>query len=191
MLPSTTARRACALLLAVAMPYTGAAHAQDHAAGEGRSVAGAQEFLRQVLPGNRYASTMMSELLERAGREGLRGHFEPLPPIFDAAPLAECRSLLLADIRATDLVVRDPATGEAAVSALAELVGDEVVGSPDGFDFGSIRALRQSGNRVQLRFAGEQSDAVLYLEGEEIAARVRTALDYLRRHCDASAATGF
>ncbi|MGJ4729921.1 hypothetical protein [Luteimonas sp. SDU101] len=188
---SITAGRACALLLAIAIPCAGVAHARDHATGGARSVAGAQEFLRQVLPGNRYASTMMSEILERAGREGLRAHFEPLPPIFDAAPLAKCRSLLLADIRATDLVVRDPATGEAAVSALAELVNDEVVGSPDGFDFGSIRALRQSGNRVLLRFAGEQSDAVLYLEGEETAARVHTALDYLRRHCDASAATGF
>ncbi|MDH7452189.1 hypothetical protein QF205_03710 [Luteimonas composti] len=183
--------RACALVLAIAALGAGAAHAQDGAVGEGRSIASAQEFLRQVLPGNRYASTMMSEILERAGRQGLRGHFEPLPPVFDAAPLAECRSLLLADIRATDLVVRDPATGERAVSALADLVDDNAVGSPDGFDFGSIRALRQSGNRVLLRFAGEQSDAVLYLEGEEMAARVHAALDYLRRHCDASAATGF
>ncbi|MGJ4802957.1 hypothetical protein [Luteimonas sp. SDU82] len=71
------------------------------------------------------------------------------------------------------------------------MVNDEMVGSPDGFDFGSLRALRQSRTRVLLRFAGEQPDAVLYLEGEEIAARVHTALDYLRRHCDASAATGF
>jgi len=32
---------------------------------------------------------------------------------------------------------------------------------------------------------------VLHLEGEEIAGRVRTALDFLRQACDATAATGF
>ena len=37
-----------------------------------RSVASAQEFLRQVLPGNRYVSTMMTGILRRAAR-GPRG----------------------------------------------------------------------------------------------------------------------
>ena len=187
-------RRAGACILAVAvLAVLAAAGAQAHAAAAApaRSVASAQEFLRQVLPGNRYVSTAMTEIVVRAGREGLRGSFEPLPVIIDAEPLAECRSLLLADISATDLVVHDPSAGDTAVSALAELLRDELVGSPDGFDLGSIRELRQSGSRVYLRFAGEQLDAVVHLEGEEIAGRVHAAFDYLRRHCDPASATGF
>src|SRR5690606_16996996 len=122
---------------------------------------------------------MMSGIVEKARREGLRADFEPLPLIFDADPVAECRSMLLADIDPTDLGGRDPDTHGAAVSR------------PDGFDFGSIRQARHSGARVYLRFAGEQLDAVVHLEGEEIAGRVHAAFDYLRRHCDPAAATGF
>jgi len=185
-----TAGRACACILASMALVMAGAQARGDAAPQ-RSVAGAQEFLRQVLPGNRYVSTLMTEILEKARREGLRGSYEPLPLIVDVGPVAECRSMLLADIEPTDLVVRDPATGEGAVSSLADLVSDGMVGSPDGFHFGSIRALRQSGSRVHLRFAGEQLDAVVHMEGEEIAARVYEAFDYLRRHCDPAAATGF
>src|SRR5690606_18373862 len=127
-------RRAGACILAVAvLAVLAAAGAQAHAAAAAaapaRSVASAQEFLRQVLPGNRYVSTAMTEIVVRAGREGLRGSFEPLPVIIDAEPLAECRSLLLADISATDLVVHDPSAGDTAVSALAELMQDDLVGS--------------------------------------------------------------
>ena len=69
--------RACALVLAIAALGAGAAHAQDGAAGEGRSIASAQEFLRQVLPGNRYASTMMSEnsAIEWMSRSDIRRPF--------------------------------------------------------------------------------------------------------------------
>lgn len=175
-----------ALLAALA-----AGDAQGQEAAGTRSIASAQEFLRQVLPGNRYASTVMGEILARATREGLRGHFEPLPEIFDADPLEECRSYLLSDTGVTDFIVRDPASGDVLATPLAELMRDDIIGSPDGFHFGSIRALSHSGSRVAMRFAGEQEDAVLYLEGAEIAARVHDALDYLRRHCDTSAATGF
>jgi hypothetical protein len=189
--------RACAWLLALLALAAAGAPAYGEApdgAGAGapqRSIASAQEFLRQVLPGNRYVSTFMAGLLEKARREGLRGSFEPLPVIVDANPVAECRSMLLADIEGTDFVVRDRATGDGAVSNLADLVNDGLVGSPDGFDFGSIRALHRAGPRVHLRFAGEQLDAVVHMEGEEIAGRVYEAFDYLRRRCDAAAATGF
>jgi len=44
---------------------------------------------------------------------------------------------------------------------------------------------------VTLRFAGERHDAVVYMEGEEIARRVHGAFDYLRVHCDTAASTGF
>ena len=183
-------RAGACILMFVGLAVAGAQARGDDAT-PARSVASAQEFLRQVLPGNRYVSTMMSGIVEKARREGLRADFEPLPLIFDADPVAECRSMLLADIDPTDLVVRDPNTHEAAVSSLADLVQDGVVGSPDGFDFGSIRQTRHSGSRVYLRFAGEQLDAVVHLEGEEIAGRVHAAFDYLRRHCDPAAATGF
>lgn len=156
-----------------------------------RTVAGAQEFLRQALPGNRYVSSMMSEIQAKATREGLRSRFEPLPVIVDADPVEGCRSYLVADIRPTRLIVVDPAGSGSSEAWLSELAGDDYVGRPDGMHFGSIRALRQDGPRVHLRFAGEQVDAVLHLEGEEIAGRVRTALDFLRQACDATAATGF
>ena len=178
---------ACILALA-AMAAAASAHADD---GAERSIDSAQEFLSYMLPGNHYVSTPMSEILARARREGLRAHFEPLPVIYDADPVHECRSMLLSDIRGTEMVVRDPATGDTAVSELAELMQDDVIGSSDGFHFGHIRKLGQSGPRVFLRFAGEQVDAVLHLEGEEVAARVHAAFDYLRRHCDPAAATGF
>ena len=132
-------RRAGACILAFIALAAAGAQARGDDAGPQRSIASAQEFLRQVLPGNRYVSTMMSGIMEKAGREGLRAGFEPLPLIVDADPVAECRSMLLADIESTDLVVRDPASGEAAVSSLADLVQDGMVGSPEGFDFGSIR----------------------------------------------------
>ena len=188
---TTAARRAGARVLVLAALATPAAWAAGDGTGEGRSIASAQEFLRQVLPGNRYASTVMADILARAESEGLRAGFRTLPVIFDADPVAECRSFLLADIRATLFVVRDPGTGDVVETALAELMHDEVVGSPDGFDFGSIRALHRSGSRVLLRFAGERRDAIVYMEGEEIAGRVHAAFDYLRRHCDTAASTGF
>ncbi len=188
----TNARgRAGACILAAAALAVAGAQARGDDAVPARSVASAQEFLRQVLPGNRYVSTAMSGIVEKARREGLRAEFEPMPVIFDADPVAECRSMLLADIDPTDLVVRDPGTGEAAVSSLADLFQDGMVGSPEGFGFGSIRQTRHAGSRVYLRFAGEQLDAVVHLEGEEVAARVHAAFDYLRRHCDPAAATGF
>src|SRR5690606_21925393 len=84
----------------------------------------------------------------------------------------------------------DPATGEVTEAEFAAMAGDDHVGSPDGMHFGSIRALRQDGSRVYLRFAGEQHDAELHLEGSEIASRVYAALDFLRRQCDPAAATG-
>src|SRR5690606_11157791 len=136
---------ACACFLATAALASAGVQARGGTSGETpagapqRSIASAQEFLRQVLPGNRYVSTFMAGLLEKARREGLRGSFEPLPVIVDANPVAECRSMLLADIEGTDFVVRDRATGDGAVSNLADLVNDGLVGSPDGFDFGSIR----------------------------------------------------
>lgn len=188
---TTAARRAGACILVLLALAAATAQARADEAADGRSIASAQEFLRQVLPGNRYASSVMAEIVTRAEREGLRGHFEPLPVIFDADPVAECRSFLLADISPTDFVVRDPSNGDVVVSALADLLQDDVVGSPDGFDFGSIRALRHSGSRVMLRFAGGQADAVVHMEGEEVAGRVHAAFDYLRQRCDASASTGF
>jgi len=188
---TNAARRAGAGILVLAALAATPATARADDPDAQRSIASAQEFLRQVLPGNRYASSVMTGIVARAKREGLRGRFEPLPVIFNADPVAGCRSFLLADIAATDFEVRDPATGDVVVSALADLLEDDVVGSPDGFDFGSIRDLRHSGSRVMLRFAGGRDDAVVYMEGEEVAGRVHTAFDYLRRRCDASASTGF
>jgi len=179
-----------ALAVALLATAAGAAAAEGGAAPQ-RTVAGAQEFLRQVLPGNRYLSTMMSEVLAKARRDGLRAEFEPLPPIVDADPVAHCRSYLIGEIANTWLTVRDPATGEATEAGFAAMAGDDHVGSPDGLHFGSIRALRQDGSRVYLRFAGEQHDAMLHLEGSEMASRVHAALDFLRRECDPAAATGF
>ena len=178
-------------VLAVVLAVMPTAAAADTAAAPQRTVAGAQEFLRQILPGNRYLSTMMVEVLAKARRDGLRASFDPLPVIVDADPVEACRSYLIGEIRGTWLLVRDPATGDTSEADFAQMVGDEHVGSPEGMHFGSIRALRQEGSRVYLRFAGEQHDAELHLEGTEMAARVHTALDFLRRHCDASAATGF
>lgn len=180
-----------ALLLAAMMgAVAGAASAEDGRT-DARTVASAQEFLRQVLPGNRYVSTVMTEMTAKAAREGMRGSFDPLPVIVDSDPVAHCRSYLLAGIADTWLSVRDPATGDVSEAGLAALAGDDYVGNPEGFHFGSIRALRQDGSRVHLRFAGEQHDAVLHLEGAEMAGRVHAALDFLRSNCDASAATGF
>ena len=183
-------RAGACILVFMALAVAGAQARGDDAV-PARSIASAQDFLSQVLPGNGYVSTMMSEIVDKARRQGLRAGFEPVPEIFDADPVAECRSMLLADIEPTDLVVRDPGTGDAAVSSLAAMVQDRMVGSTDGFHFGSIRQTRLAGSRVHLRFAGEQLDAVVHLEGEEIAARVHAAFDYLRRHCDPAAATGF
>lgn len=178
--------------LAVAlMAMTPGAVAAEDATTPQRTVEGAQEFLRQVLPGNRYLSTMMVEVLAKARRDGLRAQFDPLPPIVDADPIAPCRSYLIGEIATTWLTVRDPATGEVTEAEFAAMAGDDHVGSPDGMHFGSIRALRQDGSRVYLRFAGEQHDAELHLEGSEIASRVYAALDFLRRQCDPAAATGF
>lgn len=187
---TTTARRAGAGLLVVALLAAAMAHARADDAGDGRSIASAQAFLRQVLPGNRYMSTAMSLILARAGNEGLRAQLQRLPVIFNADPVAECRSFLLADITATTFVVRDPAS-DVVETALSDLLQDQAVGSPDGFDFGSIRALGQAGSRVTLRFAGERYDAVVDMEGEEIARRVHGAFDDLRMHCDTAVATGF
>lgn len=184
-------RGAAAVLLAALMSGAAGAASADSGGNDARTVAGAQEFLRQVLPGNRYMSTMMSEILAKAERDRLRGRFEPLPVIVDSDPVEHCRSFLLAEIFNTWLIVRDPASGNVSEAALAELAGDDHVGSPDGFHFGSIRALRHEGSRVHLRFAGERHDAVLYLEGVEMAGRVHAALDFLRGNCDASASTGF
>lgn len=177
------------LLLALAC---GPAAAQEPvAASAARSVESAQEFLRQVLPGNRYVSTAMTEVLARAMREGLRGRFEPLPVIVEAEPVAPCRSRLLADIAPTWLTIRDPAMYEVVESSLADLFGDATVGNPDGMAFGDVRALRVEGARVHLRFAGEQHDAVVHMESTEMAGRVHAAIDFLRRECDLSARTGF
>src|SRR5690606_20187616 len=111
--------------------------------------------------------------------------------IIDADVVEECRSMMVADIQDVDLVVRDPDTGETAVSNLADMVNDPMVGSEDGFHFGSIRQTRLEGSRVYLRFAGEQLDAVVHVDSPEMAGRVRTAFDYLRQRCDPAAATGF
>lgn len=176
------------MLAALLLVLPASAAATD---GPKRTVASAQEFLGQVLPGNRYVSTMMAEVIAKARREGLQARFDPVPPIVDADPVGHCRSYLIGEIANTWLVVRDPASGGSTESDFARMVGDDHVGSPDGFHFGSIRALRQDGSRVYLRFAGEQHDAELHLEGSEIASRVHAALDFLRRECDPAAATGF
>jgi len=157
-----------------------------------RTVPGAQEFLRQVLPGSGYASTPMSEMLAKARREQLRGRFDPLPVVFEALPLAECVSRLSADVSATWFVVTNPQdSGDASVAALEDLFGESVIGNPDGMHFGSIRALRLSGSEVRMRFAGNTDDAVLYLDSAETAARVHVALAFLQERCDGSRATGF
>src|SRR5690606_9528250 len=85
--------RTAALLAALLWAVAGAAGAEDGRA-DARTVTSAQEFLRQGLPGNRYVSTMMSGILAKAGRDGLRGHFEPLPVIVDSDPVGHCRSYL-------------------------------------------------------------------------------------------------
>src|SRR5690606_42078244 len=84
-------RRTMTLLAVLLWAVAGAAGAEDGRA-DARTVASAQEFLRQVLPGNRYVSTMMSGILAKAGRDGLRRHFEPLPVNVDSDPVPDCRS---------------------------------------------------------------------------------------------------
>lgn len=153
-----------------------------------RSVDSAQQFLQQVLPGNGYASTPMSQMLAAARREQLRGHFEPLPVITRADPLRACVSVLLADAGDSWFIVRNPHdSGDVSEAAVADLFGgDGLIGNPEGLHFGDIRALSQSGNRVQMRLAGNRDDAVLHLEGEQAASRVLAALQYLQQTCDSS-----
>jgi len=166
--------------------------ADDGAGAPERTVGSAQAFLHQVLPGNRYLSTPMSELLSRARREQLRGRFEPLPVVFEALPLEACVSRLSADISATRFLVTNPLDhGDASEAAVAELFGDSVIGNPEGMHFGAIRALHLSGNEVRMRFAGNSDDAVLVLESSETAERVHAAIEFLRTRCDPSRATGF
>ena len=178
--------------LLVAATASAAPAADDAGTAPARTVEGAQEFLRQVLPGSRYVSTPMAEMLAGARREQLRGSYEPLPLVIDADPVAACVSRLRADVSATWLVLRNPMDAwDASEAPVQDLLGSAVVGDPDGIHFGSIRALRQSGSQVHLRFAGNSDDAVLHLDAEETAQRVYAAFDFLRKACDATRDTGF
>jgi len=184
-------RAGCALLLTVSMGGHALAGEQDTAA-DVRSVASAQQFLQQVLPGNRYLSTPMNEALAAARRERLQAQFQPLPVIIEAEPLARCVTRLRADASATTLVLRNPHDSyDQSQASAAELLGSEWIDNPDGMQFGSIRQLGQRGNQVFMRLAGNEQDAVLHLEGTEIASRVLQALEYLREQCDSTRATGF
>lgn len=180
---------ACTLLLAgigVVDAGDGAAPAPE------RTVASAQAFLEQILPGNRYVSTPMTEMLAKAKRENLRGSFEPLPQIYEAQPVAHCVTRLLADVSPTWFIVLDPQDSWNGVEASLEaLLDSPVIGNPDGMHFGSIRALARFGSRVNLRFAGNSDDAVLHLDAAETAERVHQALEFLRVQCDATRETGF
>lgn len=188
--------RTCAALAMAALwlppGHAVSADAGIEAEAPARTVAGAQEFLHQILPGNRYVSTPMTEMLARARSENLRAAFDSLPLVFDAAPVADCVSYLLADASSTWLVLRNPQdAGDVSEASVETLLGDAVIGDPDGLHFGSIRALRQSGAEVHIRFAGNRDDAVLHLDAVATAERVHAAFDFLRLHCDASRATGF
>ena len=158
-----------------------------------RSVAGAQQLLLQLLPGNRYVSTPMSEMLDKARAQQLSARFEPLPLIVSAEPLAPCVTRLLADASASQLLLRNPLDADdASQASVAELMrGGDLIGNPEGMHFGQIRASSQQHNRVYLRFAGNTADAVVHMEAAESASRVLAAVDYLRHHCDPSRATGF
>lgn len=185
-------RAGCVLLLALSMGGKALAGEPQGAATDVRSVASAQQFLQQVLPGNRYLSTPMSEALATARREQLQAQFQPLPVIIEAEPLARCVTRLRADASATTLVLRNPHDSyDQSQASAAELLGSEWIGNPDGMQFGSIRQLGQRGNQVLMRLAGNEQDAVLHLEGTEIATRVLQALEYLREQCDSTRATGF
>lgn len=155
-------------------------------------MASAQAFLDQVLPGNRYVSTPMTEMLTQARRERLRAHFSPLPLVFEARPVAPCVTRLRADVSPTWFVVTNPQDPDDAVEAPVEaFMGGPVIGDPDGMHFGSIRELHRSGSQVRIRFAGNSDDAVLHLDAGETAGRVYEALEFLRVHCDATRDTGF
>lgn len=179
-----------AAAMAMAMTMTVAAEPGDATAT--RSVESAQAFLAMTLPGNHYVSTPMAEMLDRARQEGLRGRFEPKPRIIDAAPVSTCVSRLRADVSQAWFVVHNPQDAwDASEASVEELLGGPVIGDPAGMHFGSIRALRRTGDEVHVRFAGNRTDAVLLLDSGETAARVHDALEFLRIHCDASRATGF
>lgn len=181
-------------LLAMAAATAVAAEAADDTGDPApvRTIASAQAFLSQVLPGNRYVSTPMTEMLVKAQRENLRGSFEPLPVIFEAEPVAPCVTRLRADVSPTWFVVLNPDDAwDGAEASVEGLLGGPWIGDPDGIHFGSIRALRLSGSQIRLRFAGNGEDAVLHLDASETAARVHTALEFLRVRCDATRDTGF
>lgn len=181
---------AVGLALAMTMAAATAAEGGDTAAA--RTVESAQTFLSMMLPGNRYVSTPMAEMLDQARREGLRGGFDPKPRIIDAAPVSTCVSRLRADASQTWFVVRNPQDAwDTTEAAVEDLQGGPVIGDPVGMHFGNIRALRRMGEEVHLRFAGNTTDAVLLLDSGETAARVYDALEFLRVHCDGSRATGF
>ena len=187
----------CSVATAAALMLV-AANAGASTGGDGaapappRTIDSAQAFLHQVLPGNRYISTPMAEMLAKARRENLRGSFDPLPVIVEADPVAPCVSRLRADVSPTWLFVRNPQDAWDATGAPVEsLLGASLVGDPGGMHFGSIRALRRAGDEVHVRFAGNSDDAVLYLDAEQTAERVHGALEFLRLHCDPTRATGF
>lgn len=187
--------RGVLLALVGSLAMVSAAAADDGAGGGQapvRSIASAQDFLHQVLPGNRYISTPMAEMLAKARRENLRGSFDPLPVIVEAVPVASCVSRLRADVAPTWLVVRNPQDGwDTTEAPVEELLGERLIGNPDGMHFGSVRAVRRAGAEVHVRFAGNSDDAVLYLDAVQTAERVHGALEFLRLHCDATRATGF
>lgn len=184
---------AAGLLLATLFPVAAASGAGDVAAeAPVRTIASAQDFLEQVLPGNHYISTPMAEMVAKARRDGLRGSFEPLPLIFEAEPVAPCVTRLRADVSPTWFVVLNPQDEwDGAEASVEALLGGPWIGNPDGMHFGSIRALRRSGSRLHIRFAGNADDAELHLDAAETAARVHEALEFLRLHCDATRRTGF
>lgn len=181
-----------AALLLAAAGATAADEAGDAAPDDGRSIASAQAFLQQMLPGNRYVSTPMAEIHARARNEGVRASFDPLPVIVEADPVEPCVSRLRADASGTWLLLRNPQDYDDATDApLADLLGGPLIGDPEGMHFGSVRALRRVGTEVRIRLAGNSDDAVLHLDAESTAKRVHDALEYLRLHCDATRATGF
>lgn len=165
------------------------------AAAQEQTVESAQAFLAMVLPGNGYSAGSIEDGLQAMAREMHNGryHVSGHAKIIDAGVVARCVSRIQYDVTPVKYEAwQVTVPGSRETIDPSKLFPDpRRVGMADGFNWGTLKEVRQSGSDVRLQFPAARNATHIHVGAEAMAARVAYAIEFLRMKCDPAAGTGF